>query len=159
MSSDKKLLPTKYAQRTYYATQPINFDVAMNYAAALMAVAGADGSLAEEELQWYLDEQELNLHDATEYLEAIRGIDWKSVKLDEVLPKISYDFPLNARTALLYQAVKMSSADGVYHEKERAAIAKAAELLGIKPAVTIQIEALVEMEKGCERLRKALLTM
>lgn len=154
----KKLLSTRYAARTYYMTEPVDFDVAISYATALMAIAGADGELADQELQWYLDEQELNFEDASEYIEAVRGIDWKTVNLEEMLAKISYDFPLNFRHAMLYQAIKMSSADGVYHEQERASVARAAEQLGIDRGVVMQIEALVELEAGSTRLRKALFT-
>ena len=35
----------------YNITKPIDCDVALNYSAALMAIAGADGQLAEAELQ------------------------------------------------------------------------------------------------------------
>lgn len=155
----KKLLTTKYAQRTYYMMEPVDFEVGVNYAAVLMAIAGADGELADRELQWYLDEVEMNLVDAAEYIEAVRAIDWKSADLDGLLSRISYDFPLNFRHTLLYQAIKMCAADSHYHEKERAAIARAAEQLGVERGVLAQIEALVELDAGCERLRKALFTM
>ncbi len=56
MSSSKKLYPSKYAQRKYNGNKPVDVEVGLKYSGALLAIAGADGELAEEELQWYLDE-------------------------------------------------------------------------------------------------------
>ncbi len=156
MSSGKSLQTTKYAQHRYNITQPIDFDVAVNYGGALMAIAGADGQLAEAEFQWYVDEQELLMGDHKEYIEALRQFDWKNANIEELLKGISYDFPINFRRTMLYQAIKMSRADGSYHEKEKAAVAKAAEILGIERSVVVSLESIAEMEEATERLRLAL---
>lgn len=156
MSSGQAMQPTQYAKQRYNATQPIDFDVAVNYGGALMAIAGADGQLAEAEFQWYVDEQELLMVDSQEYIEALRQFDWKNANIEELLSGISYDFPLNFRRSMLYQAIKMSRADGSYHEKEKAAVAKAAEILGIERSVVVSLESLAELEESTERLRLAL---
>lgn len=156
MSNAKTIQPTSYARRKYNLTQPVAFDVAVNYAGALMAIAGADSELAEAELQWFIDEQRLLMVDPDEYIAAIRKLDWKSIGLEKRLGGISYDFPINFRRAMLYQAIRMSRADGVYGEKERAAAARAAELLGIERSVLHSLTALAEMEDACERLRLSL---
>lgn len=152
----KVLQTTPYAKHKYNITQPVDFDVAVNYGTALMAIAGADGELAAEEFQWYIDEQRLLLVDANEYIETLRQIDWKNAKTEELLQNIQYDFPLNFRRVMLYQAIKMSQADGVYQEKEQAAVAKAAQILGIERSTLVSLEALAEMENASERLRLAL---
>ncbi|NEQ37459.1 MAG: hypothetical protein F6K40_14765 [Okeania sp. SIO3I5] len=156
MSSGKSLQPTKYAQQRYNMTKPVDFDVAVKYGGALMAIAGADGELAEKEFQWYVDEQALLMVDSQEYIETLRKFDWKNANIEELLSGISYDFPMNFRRTMLYQAIKMSSADGVYQEKEKAAVAKAAEILGIEHSMVISIESLAEMENASERLRLSL---
>ncbi len=156
MSSGKSLQPTKYAENRYNITAPIDFDVAMNYGGTLMAIAGADGELAEKEFQWYVDEQRILFVDSEEYIETLRKFDWKNANLEELLNGIKYDFSINFRRAMLYQAIKMSRADGVYQEKEKAAVAKAAEILGIERSVVISIESLAEMEDASERLRLSL---
>ena len=119
MSSGKSLQPTKYAQHRYNITAPIDFDVAVKYGGVLMAIAGADGELAEQEFQWYIDEQELLFVESAEYIEALGKLDWKNANLEELLSGISYHFPLNFKRAMLYQAIKMSRGDGDYHEKEK----------------------------------------
>ncbi len=154
--ASNKLQPTQYAKHRYNITQPVDFDVAVNYSTALMAIAAADGELAEGEFQWYVDEQELLLVDSQDYIEALRKIDWKNANLEELLSGISYDFPLNFRRSMLYQAIKMSRGDGNYHEKEKAAVAKAAEILGLEHSVVVSLEALAEIEESADRLRLAL---
>ncbi|NET46021.1 TerB family tellurite resistance protein [Okeania sp. SIO2B3] len=156
MSSGKSLQLTKYSQQRYNNAQSIDFDVAVKYGGALMAIAGADGELAEAEFQWYIDEQELLMVDSQEYIEALRQFDWKNANIEELLNGISYNFPLNFRRVMLYQAIKMSRADGSYHEKEKAAVAKAAEILGIERSIVVSLESLAEMEESTERLRLAL---
>ncbi|MBP0019086.1 MAG: TerB family tellurite resistance protein [Cyanobacteria bacterium SBLK] len=157
MNSGKILQPTQYAKHKYNITKPIDFEVAVNYAGALMAIAGADGELAEEELQWYIEEQELLFTDPTEYIEEIRSFHWKNVNIKELLGKIKYDFPINFRRAMLYQAIKMSRADGIYEDREKIAVSKAAEILGIQHSIVVSIESLVELEDTSDRLRLALL--
>lgn len=156
MSSEKSLQPTQYAKNRYNITQPIDFDVAVKYGGVLMAIAGADGELRDAEFQWYVDEQELLMVDSQEYIEALRQFDWKGANIDELLAGISYDFPLNFRRSMLYQAIKMSRADGNYHDKEKAAVAKAAEILGIERSTVVSIESVAELEESTERLRLAL---
>ena len=156
MTSKKSLQPTKYAKSKYNITQPVDFEVALNYTTILMAIAGADGELDPGELQWYLDEQELLLVDTKEYIEAIHKIDWKNANLDQLLKEIKYDFPLNFRRTMLYQAIKMCRGDREYHDQEKAAIAKAAETLGIEKNVLTSIESLIELEEATERLRLSL---
>ncbi|WP_200817546.1 TerB family tellurite resistance protein [Calothrix rhizosoleniae] len=128
----------------------------MNYGGSLMAIAGADGELAEQEFQWYIDEQRNLLTDPEEYIETLRKFDWKSANLEELLGKISYDFPLNFRRTMLYQAIKMCRADGSYHEKEKASVTKAAKMLGIERNIAASLESLAELEDATERLRLSL---
>jgi len=156
MSSGKSLQPTKYGAHKYNITSPVDFDVAVKFGAVLMAIAGADGELAEAEFQWFIDEQEIILIETEEYIETLRKFDWKNANLEELLKGIKYDFSINFRCVLLYQAIKMSRADGIYHEKEKAAVAKAAEVLGIERSVLVGLESMAEMEEVTERLRVAL---
>jgi len=156
MTSGKSLQPTPYGKKRYNITQPIDFEVAMNYGGTLMAIAGADGELAEGEFQWYIDEQEMIFVESAEYIEALRKFDWKNANVEELLSGIKYDFPVNFYRTLLYQAIKMCRADGNYHEKEKESVAKAAEILGIERSVAVSLESIAELEDSAERLRLAL---
>lgn len=156
VATKKSLQPTKYAGQKYNITQSVDFDVAVNYGGALMAIAGADGELKEEEFQWYIDEQELLLVESEQYIATLRQFDWKNANVEALLSEIQYDFPLNFRRTMLYQAIKMCRADGNYHEKEKASVTKAAEILGIEPSMTKSLESLAEMEDAAQRLRLSL---
>lgn len=156
MNGAKKIQPTKYAKQKYNLTSPGDFEVGVKYGCALMAIAGADGELAEAELEWFLDEQTLLMVESEEYIETLRKFDWKNANIEELLSGIQYSTPLNFRRSMLYQAIKMSRADGSYHEKEKAAVARAAEILGIERSVLVSLESVAEMEEATERLRLAL---
>ncbi|NEO75626.1 TerB family tellurite resistance protein [Moorena sp. SIO4G3] len=161
MTSGKTVQLSKYAEHKYgfYSNTSVDLEVGVNYGCALLAIAGADGELAEEELQWFIDEQEMMAEDSEaveEYVETLRKFDWKNANIEELLSGIKYDFPLNFRRCMLYQAIKISRADGNYHEKEKAAVAKAAEILGVEPSVVVSLESVAEMEETADRLRIAL---
>lgn len=156
VATRKDLQPTSYARHKYNITEPIDFGVAVNYGGALMAIAGADGELKEEEFQWYIDEQEILIVESEEYIETLRKFDWKNAKVEALLNGIKYDFPLNFRRTMLYQAIKMCRADGNYHEKEKASVAKTAEILGIEKSMATSLESLAEMEDAAQRLRLSL---
>ena len=161
MSNGKTVALSKYAQLKYgiAAQSLVDFEVAVNCGCALLAIAGSDGELAEPEFQWYIDEQEMVAVDSEafqEYIEILRKFDWKNANLEELLSGIKFNFPLNFSHSLLYQAIKMSRADGIYHEKEKAAVAKAAKILGVDSTVVVSLESVAEMEETADRLRIAL---
>ena len=156
MTRRKNLQPSNYAIKKYNLTTPIDFDVAVKYSGVLMAIASADGYLTEQELDWYIEEQIL-IGGTEEYIEAIASIDLRNSNIEDILSEIKDDFPLNCSHCLLYQAIKMSRSDGVYHDKEKAAVARAAKILGVEDGVVASIEALVEMEDATDRLRRAMM--
>ena len=157
MSAQKVLQLTKYAKQKYHVTEPVDFKLAVDYSAILLAIAGADGELAPDEMQWYLDEQELLFVDPAEYLQAIRNIDWRSVNLEEALNAMNYNIPLNFQRTVMYQAIKMCRADKEYHEDEKAAVNKTAQILGIARDVVVELESIAELEDTTNRLRCSVL--
>ena len=146
-----------YGKRHYNISGKVSREVATNYCGAILAIAGADGELAEEELAWYLDEQVLILDDPDDVLQIIKEFDWQNANLEELVKSLRYDFALDTHRTLLYQAIKMSSADGEYHPKEREAVWKAAEILNVEAEAVRSLEALVEMEATIEQMRYNLL--
>lgn len=71
---------------------------------------------------------------------------------------VKFDFPLNVKRSLLYQAIKMSRADGDYHDKEKAAVARAAEILGVEQSVVESIESVAKMEDSTTKKLKSILS-
>lgn len=154
--SDQKISLNLYAKRRYNVSGEVSFEVGMNYMGALLMLAGADGDLSKPELDWLIEEQIL-LGAPPELIDKIRNYDWKNADLDALLKSIQYDFPMNAKRTMIYQAIKMAKADLEYHEKEKAAIREAAQKLQIDLDVLIAIEQLVEMENAVDKLRFALI--
>lgn len=157
MSERQKIQPSKYAEDKYNATALVDFDMGVRYSGALLAIAGADGELADAELQWYLDEVTL-MGVTQDYVDAVRNIDWKNVNIEEALSDVKFDFPLNVKRSLLYQAIKMSRADGDYHDKEKAAVARAAEILGVEQSVVESIESVAETEDNTTTKLRSILS-
>ncbi|MDJ0615620.1 MAG: TerB family tellurite resistance protein [Calothrix sp. MO_192.B10] len=156
MTTATTLTGTSYAKRKYNITAPVSVDVAKNYVRAIVAIASADGELAQTELDWFVEEQQM-LGAPSDFIEEnIIKFDDKNVNIEELLSGIHYDFPLNFRRSMLYQAIKMSRADGVYHDKEKAAVARAAKILGIERSVVASLESLAEIEESADRLRLAI---
>jgi len=164
MSNGKALQPSPYSKRQYNIHQPGDFDVAVNYSRVLLAIAGAEGELAEAELDWYINElvlfgctEEYLPEISKEYIATVKNLNWKDVNLEELLEKINFDFPMNSPKVILYQAIKMCRADRDYHQKEKEAIRKAAQILGVSLTDVMAIESLVEMEEAAEKLRYSVL--
>ena len=156
MATATSLDITLYAKKKYNVTAPIDVDVAKNYLRAIVAIASADGELAQEELDWFVEEQRLVGVPSDLIEENIIKYDGKNADIEKLLGGIHYDFSLNFRRCMLYQAIKMSRADGVYHEKEKAAVARAAEILGVERNTVVSLESLVEIEESADRLRLAI---
>lgn len=142
---------TAVAQR--YGRLPKSDAEALTYLKALKVIVSADGVLAEAEAK--------ALHKGLERIGASKDVakqidsfDVKGVSLDSVLPQFKPG-GLRARM-LLRDAIEISRADGHYAAEEKAAVAKAARLLGVDDMALKAIETLVELEHAAKHLRKAL---
>ncbi|NEO93387.1 MAG: hypothetical protein F6K56_25520 [Moorea sp. SIO3G5] len=86
-----------------------------------------------------------------------KSFDYKNANLQELLPDIKVDVETwSAANHLVYHAIKMSSADGVYADPERAKVKEAAKILGVADDIVLTLESLVEMERSVFKMRKAL---
>jgi len=75
-------------------------------------------------------------------------------KIEDHLPRKS----TRARARLLiYDAIRLSSADHEYSEPEQAAVLQAAQLLGVDTFAVRALEGLVQMERVVDKMRKSLL--
>ena len=128
-------------------------EIIISYLKAVKIMIGADGEIAPEEMK-ALQAGMKRLGASDEVKATINDFDNEAADLVEVLPSMKKG-GLRARM-LLRDAIEISSADGVYAVEEKAAVAKAAELLGVGSQLLASIEALVELERGARHLRKAL---
>jgi len=128
---------------------------ALRYLKALKLVIGADGDIADEE--WLALEKFMEKHSVSQQLmQEISAFDITQSSLEQVLPDYQEDSP-RARS-LLRDAIEIARADGTYAPEENAAVMQAARWLGVEKETVLALEALVEMEAGVYKLKKALLS-
>lgn len=138
------------AQR--YGKTP-NDEQALKYLKALKVIVGADGTVAAAEMA-ALKKGMKRMGASDDLVKQIEEFDIKGVKLESVLPTLTQGGK-RARY-LLRDAIEISRADGTYADEEKAAVEKAAQLLGVDAATVKSIQALVELEHAVKRLNKAL---
>jgi len=131
-----------------------NPDDATRMAEALVAVAAADGELSGPERDWVTGYFAVKGY-GPKVFDAIQQAAPRPVEeLVEMMQQGTLTF---AGRILLYDAIRACSADGDYHEGERAAIHALGKALGIADDVIAQIEGLVEEEEAQKAKRIALL--
>ena len=155
MSNDELMEFTEYGRQVFKINK-ITKQVWINYGYACLTMAGADGEVAEAEFN-HLADGAVAMGATEDIIQAWRDFDFKSGDLNELLPTLVADAPINAARSLVYSGIKMSRADGRYHPDEQGAVMKAAEILGVEAHVVSSLEALAEMEDSVERLRASLL--
>ena len=143
---------TAVAQR--YGRQPKSDKDVSQYLKALKVIISADGEVHEAERAALHKGLEKVVGASPELVKEIDSFDPHGVTLQSVLPSMKPG-GLRARM-LLRDAIEISRADGKYAAEEKAAIAKAAQLLGVDETTVKSIESLVELEHAVKHLRKAL---
>lgn len=139
-----------------YGISAATVEAMTNYGYVLLAIAGADDEVSEQEMEWLVKHQS-KFGAPDEVLALYKSFDYKNAKIEELLPNIKVDVPTwSASRELIYNAIRMSSADGVYAEAERETVKKAAKILGVSDDIVLTLESLVNMEKSVVNMRKAL---
>jgi tellurite resistance protein len=125
---------------------------ALRIGKAIKLIIAADGEVSEGELAAFADLA--TMFGATEELfSQFVAFDPRSTTLEDCLQGLGND-ALARR--MIYDAIKISSVDG-YAAQERAAVSRAAQIMGIDGATVTLIEGLVEAERGLAGIRARLL--
>ncbi|MBD0672062.1 hypothetical protein BU198_15440 [Streptomyces sp. CBMA156] len=142
--------------RHLYGLSATTREAFLNYGKALMVIAGADGEVSEPELDWLIDHQR-RMGAPEDVIELYREFDFRGADLNDLLPAIRTDVETwQAAPHLVYHAILMCGADGVYAAEERAQVLRAARLMGVSDDVVLSLHALVDMEQAVHDLRAAL---
>jgi tellurite resistance protein len=134
----------------HYGRTPEGSGDPLRYGKILMAIAGADGEVAPKEME-ALKNIARGLGTPDHVIDEVGEFDYKNANLEKLI-----DGETPSR-ALLYDAMVASTADGTYSEKERAAAARAAALLGVDSSVLAAIEGLLQVEISLRKARADLL--
>jgi len=152
----EKIIQASSAAKSIYGCGDVTTWSWLNYAYALLTISGADGEVSQGEMNWLVHDFMAIIDAPDEFVEDVKQFDYHQAQLSEILPRISFDIPINYRRALLYDAIKMSFADNEYSEKEREAVHKSAELLKVPVYMARTLEGLVNTEKSIDATRRSI---
>jgi tellurite resistance protein len=153
---DEKLLDVSDHAKAQYGISAATATAMRNYGYALLTIAGADGMVSPKELDWLIRHQR-TFGAPEEILAQYAKFDFKDADLAKLLKGIVTDVKTwDAAPNLVYHAVQMCSADGVYAAKEHKKVIEAAKDLHVADDTVLTIHALVDMETATAKMRRAL---
>ena len=132
-------------------------DLWKQYGYVLLNIAGSDGEVSDDELEWLTVE----CGEAVGIDESIIA-DWEDFEydedeLEELFFSLNSSSFANYNKLLIYDAIRMCSADGDYADDEKEQVYNAAQIMKVPAEAVMAIEALVEMEQAADKLRFTLL--
>src|SRR5262245_2191818 len=128
-------------------------EVVRNMALALVATASGDGELSLPERRWILGYITVKGYPPSVIAEVAN---LKSVDIGALPDLMNLGILQQSGRILIYDAIRASASDG-YSRGERAAVRKAAAMLGIDDITVATIEQLVEEEQAVKMRRIKLL--
>ncbi|MEM8894270.1 MAG: TerB family tellurite resistance protein [Bacteroidota bacterium] len=127
-----------------------------SYGYALLAIAGADGDVSDPEMDWLLKDLAEGVSVPDEVVAAWEDYNFEGADLEEIFMSFNVHSTVNFAKLLVYDAIRMASADDDFADDERDSMAEAARILRLSPEVMLSIEALVDLEKAADKLRVTL---
>lgn len=123
------------------------------YGYALLTIAGSDGDVSEQELEWLIKDCAKAVGVDEEIVADWEEYDFEEGDLKEIFDSFNASTFASFNKLLIYDAIRMSSADGEYASDERHFVKKAAQILRVPLETVMTIEALVAMEMAANKLR------
>jgi uncharacterized tellurite resistance protein B-like protein len=126
------------------------------YAKALLAVAGADG-MSTAEMEHFVAWQRASGHPAS-LIEELSHFDYRNADIKQVIAafRSATERTPEAKRMLIYDAIRLASADGKYSVTERKALQEVAEELGVDRTLVIALEGAVSVEVAARQMRLSL---
>jgi uncharacterized membrane protein YebE (DUF533 family) len=150
--SEHALIREYGPKQRYGIERPLSDEFHIQIGRAILAVAGADGELSDEEMTFYLGRaRELGM--SADGLETMLSFDYRSVDLGTAAALV----PATLRKVLLYEAILVARVDG-FAERERETARRWAAALGLDQSMVARIEEHIEREDGLRDARIELLT-
>jgi hypothetical protein len=127
-------------------------DETLRYLLSLKIILAADGLHPLEEQALTRGMALMGVPD--DIRSAVQRFEVRGAQLEDYLPRSA---PRARARLLVYDAVRLASADGLYADAEREAVARAALALGVDVFAVRALEGLVQMERVVEQMRRGLL--
>lgn len=142
---------------SFYGITMVPKDAWREYGFALLTIAGADGDVSDPEMEWLTIECAEAIGASEEIVAEWEEYDFESAELDTLFKSINIKSFGNFNKLLIYDAIRMSTADGDYAQEERETVNQAAKILRVSSETVLAIEALVDLELAATKLRLTIL--
>jgi len=142
---------------TFYGISLVPKNRWREYGYALLTIAGSDGIVSDPELEWLTLEMAKEVGVDEEIIADWEEFDFESSELDELFASFNSSALAGFNKLLIYDAIRMCSADGEYALEEKEQVYEAARILRVPPEVVVAIEALVDLEQAAHKLRMTIL--
>jgi uncharacterized tellurite resistance protein B-like protein len=137
----------------FYGMSLVPKKIWKEYGFALLCIAGSDGEVSDPELEWLTIDLAESLGVDMETVADWEEYEFEESNLEEIFGKIRHASIANFNKMLIYDAIRICSADGDYAEEEKDMVAEAAKILQVSREAVMSIEALVDLENAANRLR------
>jgi uncharacterized tellurite resistance protein B-like protein len=141
----------------FYGISMVPKEVWPAYGNALLTIAGGDGDVSDPEMEWLTVDLAESVGIDENTVAGWEEFDYDTADLAEIFAEIKAISFANFSKLLLYDAIRMSYADGDYAEEEKEQVATAAKILKVNRETVLSIESLVEVERAAEKLRLLIL--
>ncbi|MEQ9303979.1 MAG: hypothetical protein RJQ14_08690 [Marinoscillum sp.] len=142
---------------TFYGISMVPKGKWREYGYALLTIAGSDGIVSDPELEWLTLDMAREVGVDEEIVADWEEFDFESAELDDLFASFNSSTLAGFNKLLIYDAIRMSSADGDYALEEKEQVHEAARILHVQPEVVVAIEALVDLEQAANKLRMTIL--
>ncbi len=123
------------------------------YGYALLAIAGSDGIVSDPEFEWLTLEVARKVGVSEDIIADWEEFDYDDADLEEIFKSFNKSTMASFNKLLIYDAIRMCSADGDYALEEKEQVLEAAKILNVGPEAVMAIEALVDLEEATNKLR------
>ncbi|MEP4532387.1 MAG: hypothetical protein ABJ004_04825 [Cyclobacteriaceae bacterium] len=137
----------------FYGISLVPKSIWKEYGEALLAIAGSDGIVSDPELEWLT--VDLGRHNGVDedIIAHWEEFDYDNADLEEIFNSFNNSTLASFNKLLIYDAIRMSSADGEYALEEKEQVMEAARIMNISIDAVVAIEALVDLEQAADKLR------
>lgn len=142
---------------TFYGISMVPKNRWREYGYALLTIAGSDGMVSDPELEWLTLDLAKEVGVDNEIVSDWEAFDFEDADLDDLFAHFSSSALAGFNKLLIYDAIRMSSADGEFALEEKEQVYEAARILRVAPEVVVAIEALVDLEQAAAKLRMTIL--
>lgn len=129
----------------------------LEYGHSLLIIAGSDGLVSDPELEWLTIDLANEVGVDEEIVTDWEKYDYEKAELTDVFATFDSSTVASFNRLLIYDAIRMSSADGEYALEEKEQVYEAARMLKVSSETVLSIEALVSLEEAAKNLRLSIL--